>query len=350
MALFSRKPLMDPPPIEGRELILADLDGVVYRGKQSIPGAVEALNLAAADRTVGYVTNNAARTARAVAEQLSSFGLNVTEREIITSPQAAIQLLKERIPAPATILMVGGDGVEEELTKAGYTVTRSADDQPDAVVQGFAQHLGWSDLAEASFALQEGPNGEVIPWIATNTDWTFPLERGLAPGNGTLVSAVHTAVQRLPDFAGKPETPIFETAFDRFGTRNALMLGDRLDTDIQGAQAAGIASLHVLTGVDRPKQLLATPHGARPDYIVTSLTDMFEPYPATTVEKDGTVRVGKARVRMTGHVVNVVAEGDDPLNLLRAGCHAIWNSGLAIYGLKVPDVLIEDHWRFIHQR
>src|SRR5690606_19093900 len=131
----------------------------------------------------------------------------------------------------------------------------------------FAPHLGWKDLAEASFALQEGPNGETIPWIATNTDWTFPLERGIAPGNGTLVSAVHTAVQRLPEFAGKPETPIFETAFERFGTRNALMLGDRLDTDIQGASAAGIASVHVLTGVDRPKQLLATPKGARPDFI-----------------------------------------------------------------------------------
>lgn len=348
MALFSRKPKMDPAPIEGRELILADLDGVVYRGAQAIPGAVESLNRAASDMTVGYITNNASRTASAVAQQLTSFGLSVQPQEVITSPQAAVQLLKKTVPAPATILMIGGEGIDEELTRAGYQVTRTADDNPSAVVQGFAPHLGWSDLAEASFALQEGPNGEVIPWIATNTDWTLPLERGLAPGNGTLVSAVHTAVQRLPEFAGKPETPIFETAFERFGTRNALMIGDRLDTDIQGADASGIPSVHVLTGVDRPKQLLATPKGARPDYIIERLPALYDPYPATVIERDGTARVGGARVRMNGHVVVVVDEGDDPLNLLRAGCQAIWRSGLAIYGLKVPDVLLQDPWKFSH--
>lgn len=344
MALFSRKKPMVAAPIEGRELVLTDLDGVVYRGAIAIPGAVESLNRAATTAKLGYLTNNAARTVTVVAEQLRSFGLPATPDDVVTSPQAAVLLLQQRVPAPATILIVGGDGVEEELTRAGYRVTRSADDAPDAVVQGFAPHLGWADLAEASFALQEGPNGEQIPWIATNTDWTLPLERGLAPGNGTLVSAVHTAVQRLPEFAGKPETPIFETSFARFGTRNALMLGDRLDTDIQGAEASGIDSVHVLTGVDRPKQLLATPKGARPTYILETLDQLFEPYPDTVVDKSGVVRVGDAKVQMNGHVVRVVAEGDDALNLLRAGCQAIWRSGLAIYGLQVPDVLVEDHW------
>lgn len=332
-------------PVEDRQLILADLDGVVYRGEQAVPYAVDSLNRAAVHTTVGFLTNNASRTAENVASQLRGFGLQATADTVITSPQAAVKLLQQVVPAPATIFIVGGDGVEEELTRAGYRVTRSADDKPDAVVQGFAPQLAWKDLAEAAFALQEGPNGEQIPWIATNTDWTLPLERGLAPGNGTLVSAVHTAVQRLPDFAGKPETPIYETAFERFGTRNALMIGDRLDTDIQGASAVGIDSLHVLTGVDRPKQLLAAGKGMRPTYIVPTLKDMFDPYPATTVEKDGTVRVGKARVRMHGHIVKIISEGDDKLNFLRAGCQAIWRSGLAIYGLVVPEVLVEDHWK-----
>lgn len=345
MSLFSRKPSFDPAPVEGRELILTDLDGVVYRGQQAIPGAVDALVRSASQARLGYLTNNASRTAATVAEQLRDFGLPATPDDVITSPQAAVQLLKERVPAPATILMVGGDGIEEELLKAGYRVTRSADDNPDAVVQGFAQHLAWKDLAEAAFALQEQDDGTQLPWIATNTDWTLPLERGLAPGNGTLVSAVHTAVQRLPEFAGKPETPIYETAFERFGTRNVLMLGDRLDTDIQGANAAGIPSLHVLTGVDRPKQLLAASKGMRPDYIVPTLDHMFAPYPHTSIDRNGGVRVGKARVHMNGHIVEVKDEGDDPLNLLRAGCEAIWRSGLAIYGLKVPDVLLIDHWK-----
>src|SRR5690625_5085802 len=349
MNLFRKHPKTGPAPTEGKDLVLADLDGVVYRGALAVPGAVESLIRANETAQLGYITNNASKTVATVAETLRGFGLPADEHSVITSPQAAVKLLKNTVPPPATILIVGGDGIEEELVRAGYRVTRSADDEPAAVVQGFAPHLAWPDLAEAAFALQEGPNGEQIPWIATNTDWTLPLERGLAPGNGTLVSAVHTAVARLPEFAGKPETPIFETAFERFGTRNALMIGDRLDTDMQGANESGIESVHVLTGVDRPKQLLAAGQNMRPTYIVENLTKLFEPYPVTRVTNDGTVKVGRAKVRMNGHIVQVVAEGDDPLNLLRAGCEAIWRSGLAIYGLKVPDVLLIDHWRDAHR-
>ena len=123
------------------------------------------------------------------------------------------------------------------------------------------------------------------------------------------------------------------------------MIGDRLDTDIQGAKAAGIKAIHVLTGVDRPKQLLAAAQNMRPDFIVPTLADIFEPYPETKIASDGTVKIAKAKVRMRGHIVEVVSPGDDPLQLLRAACTAIWNSGLAIYGLVVPDELVVDHWR-----
>lgn len=344
-ALFRRSAPLLPAPVEGVELVLADLDGVVYKGAARIPGAVESLNLAAETRRVAYLTNNAARTDATVAEQLSGFGLRARPADIVTSPQAAVTLLAKQVPAGSRVLVVGGDGLVDELDKAGYEVTRSADDDPVAVVQGFAPHVGWQQLAEASFALAERPGRDPLPWIATNTDWTIPVERGLAPGNGTLVSAVHTAVARLPEFAGKPETPIYETAFDRFGTRNALMVGDRLDTDIKGARAAGIPALHVLTGVDRPKQLVAAAEGMRPDYIVETLAGLHEPYPESETLRDGTVRVGAAKVRMDGHVVSVVSEGDSAIDLLRAGCGAIWASGLAIYGLKVPEILYEDHWR-----
>ncbi|MGJ0203516.1 HAD-IIA family hydrolase [Leucobacter sp. gxy201] len=346
MGLFGRKrDETGPAPIDGRELVLADLDGVVYRGEGAIPGAIESLNLAAESLRVAYLTNNASRTDHTVAEHLQQLGLRPTAEDIVTSPQAAVALLAEFAPAGSKVLVVGGDGLIDELEKAGYSWTRTAEDGLAAVLQGFAPHVGWEDLAEASYALAEGPNGEQLPWIATNTDWTIPRARGIAPGNGTLVSAVHTAVQRLPVFAGKPETPIYEAAFDRFGTRNALMVGDRLDTDIKGAVAAGIPSLQVLTGVDRPKQLLAASKDMRPDFIVPTLAEMHEPYPVAETLRDGTVRVGSAKVRMDGHIVVVVAEGESPLDLLRAGCLAIWASGLAIYGLKVPEILIEDHWR-----
>lgn len=345
MGLFGKKAApMGDSPLSGRELLLADLDGVVYKGPGAIPGAIEELNRAAESVPLGYITNNASRTDQTVADHLRELGLQPRREDIVTSPQAAVTLLAQTVPAGSRVLVVGGDGLVDELHKGGFEVTRSADDDPAAVVQGFAPHVGWEHLAEAAFALAEQPGRAQLPWIATNTDWTIPVARGLAPGNGTLVSAVHTAVQRLPVFAGKPETAIFETAFERFGTRNALMLGDRLDTDIKGAQAAGIPSLHVLTGVDRPKQLVAASQDMHPDYIVASLAELHEPYPTTVFLKDGAAQVGTAVVRMNGHIVEVVDEGDAPLNLLRAGCAAIWASGLAIYGLKVPEILYEDHW------
>lgn len=344
MAMFRRETAVGPEPIHGYELVLADLDGVVYKGGAEIPDAVPSLNRVTETARVGYVTNNAARTDETVAAQLRSFGLHANAADIITSPQAAIQVLRDKVAPGALIMVVGGPGITVELEKAGYRHTRNADDGPDAVLQGFSPELAWKDLAEAAFALQEFPGQEPIPWVATNTDWTLPQERGLAPGNGTMVSAVHTAVQRLPEFAGKPETPIFEAAFERFGSRNALMIGDRLDTDIQGAVASGIDALHVLTGVDRPKQLLAAAKNMRPKFIVPTLAGMFEKYPETIVRKDGAHQIGDARVRMDGHIVQVVREGTDPLNLLRAACSAIWASGLAIYGLKVPEILVEDHW------
>ena len=344
MSLFGKKPELGPSPIEGKDLLLADLDGVVYRGAKQIEFAVDALTRASTTMRLGYITNNAARTDATVAEQLASFGLPLEPRDVVTSPQAAVKLLAQTVSAGSTLMVVGGEGLTYELERAGFRVTRSADDSPAAVVQGFAPEVGWAELAEASFALQNNtaPDGSELPWIATNTDWTFPLERGTAPGNGTLVSAVHIAVGRLPVFAGKPQTPIFETAFDRFATRNALMIGDRLDTDIQGARAAGIESALVLTGIDRPKQLLAAAEPQRPNYILRDLRELDQPYPATKVGRDQAITVGNAKVKMDAHHVVVVNEGDNRLDLLRAGCEAIWRSGLAIYGLQVPEILYED--------
>ncbi len=338
MALFRQKTTPSgPTPIEGVELILADLDGVVYKGAHAIPHAIDSLNRASETARVAYITNNASRTDASVAAHLSELGLSVQPTDVVTSPQAAVTLLAGLVPAGATVLVVGGEGLVVEVERAGFVVTRSADDEPAAVIQGFAPELGWAQLAEAAFALA-APEGEAgIPWVATNTDWTIPVARGLAPGNGTLVSAVHTAVGRLPVFAGKPEVAIFEEAFTRYGSKNALMIGDRLDTDILGARRAGIRSVQVLTGVDRPKQLVAADKTMRPDFIVNDLRQLHEPYPETIVSpKDGSVSVGGAEVRLRGNIVEIVRAGDDKLNLLRAGCAAIWNSGLMIYALEVP--------------
>lgn len=327
-------------PLEGRDALLLDLDGVVYTGAASIPFAVESITRAADFVRVGYITNNASRTDESVAEHLRAFGLDVLARDIVTSPQAAVRVLSTLIDPGALVFVVGGDGLVSELDAAGFRMTRSADDGPAAVIQGFAPHVGWEQLAEASFALHTG-----IPWVATNTDWTIPVERGVAPGNGTLVSAVHLAVGRMPVFAGKPETAIFDVARERFAATNPLVVGDRLDTDILGGKRAGLATALVLTGIDRAKQVLAAPPTMQPDYIVGDLRELFTPYPAVIEEVDAegirTVEVGDAVVRMKGHVVRVARAGDDPLNLLRAGAASIHRSGLQIYGLDIDEMLME---------
>ncbi|GIT81418.1 haloacid dehalogenase [Leifsonia sp. LS1] len=337
MALF-RRSAETATPLDGVDLVLADLDGVVYKGPDAIPFAVESLNRAAETVRVGYITNNASRTDASVAEHLSDLGLHVQPADVVTSPQAAVRLLGAHVAPGATILVIGGAGLVDEVEKGGFTVTRSADDEPAAVIQGFAPEVGWAQLAEAAFALQ-GRSDEERPWIATNTDWTIPVARGIAPGNGTLVSAVHTAAGRLPLVAGKPEVAIFEEAVSRFGAGKPLFIGDRLDTDILGANRAGIDSVLVLTGIDRAKQLIAADANARPTYILGDLRGLAQPYPATSVARDGAVTVGDATVAVEGNDVRIRAEGTDELNLLRAACAAIWNSGRAIYGLEVPERL-----------
>jgi len=296
------------------------------------------MNLAGKAARLGYITNNASRTALSVAEHLSSLGLTVVAEDVVTSPQAAVVLLAKEIPAGSTVLIVGGAGLIEEVEKAGFVPTFSAEENPAAVIQGFAPEVGWVHLAEATFALHTG-----IPWVATNTDWTIPVARGTAPGNGTLVSAVHTAVGRLPIVAGKPEAAIFEVAVKRFGASTPLFIGDRLDTDILGSNRAGIESALVLTGIDQAKQVLAADANSRPRYILGDLRELHETYPETieTTDADGIVstQVGDAIVLRSGTELRIAALGDDRLNLLRAGAAAIWNSGASIYAITVPPEL-----------
>ena len=323
-------------PLTGVDLVLADLDGLLYQGQRPIPHAVESLRKAGKSALVGYITNNASRTPASVAEQITQLGLPATADDVVTSPQAALRVLSRLVPAGSLVLVVGGPGLSSEVERAGFRITRVADESPDAVIQGFSPEVGWSDLAQASFALQRRPE---IPWVATNTDWSIPVEGGIAPGNGALVSAVHLAVGRLATFAGKPEKEIFDVALERFGPiGDALMIGDRLDTDILGANRAGIRSALVLTGIDSPKTLLASDDSQRPTYVLEDLRDLHKPYPEISRSEDSdgvlTVEVGRAVVRRKGHVIRVARSGRK-IDLIRAGATIIHDSGLKIFGLDV---------------
>lgn len=323
-------------PLEGVGLVLADLDGVLYQGQRPLDHAVASLTKAAKRARLGFITNNASRTPEFVARQIAGFGLSAQPEDVVTSPQAAIRVLSRLIEPGSLVLVVGGEGLTSEVERAGFRMTRLADESPDAVIQGFSPEVGWTDLAQASFALQRRSE---IPWVATNTDWSIPVEGGVAPGNGALVSAVHLAVGRLATFAGKPEKEIFDVALERFGpVGDALMIGDRLDTDILGANRAGIRSALVLTGIDTPKTLLASDESQRPTYVLEDLRELHKPYPETIRSEDSdgvqTVEVGRAVVRRKGHVIRVARPGKR-IDLIRAGATIIHDSGLKIFGLDV---------------
>ncbi len=303
--------------------LLLDLDGVIYVGANAVPGAVETVATAAAQGIdVGYVTNNASRTPSDVAEHLAELGVPASVSQVTTSAQAGARLLVDQLPAGSRVLAVGGAGVAAALLEVGLNpvdTTAAGIGREDlaAVMQGFGKQVEWHDLAQASFAVSQG-----IPWVATNVDLTIPVEQGIAPGNGALVAAVEIATQRKPQVAGKPFPTIMRFAAEQVSGTKPLVVGDRIDTDIQGAVAADLPAAMVLTGVSGALDLWrAEPH-QRPDYLMSDLTDLFEPVPDVrcTAEGvqfgDGTVRTNSGYLEATGNAVDAIW----------AAAHLIWSS------------------------
>jgi len=321
--------------IDSFDSLLLDLDGVVYRGKKAIAGAVESITKAQRlGKSVGYITNNASRTPSQIAMQLREFGISVEDHQIIGSARAAAKLLAGKIPSGSKVLVVGGEGLRTEVEALGFSLVASSEELPSAVIQGFSPEVGWKDLAEAAFAIQ---NGAI--WIATNQDWTLPLEKGIAPGNGTLVGAVHTAVGILPEFAGKPFRPIFDSALSELGFQKPLVIGDRLDTDIKGAVAAGLESAAVLTGIAGNKELLGAKSDERPNYILTDLSELFSDYPKPKRTKSS-VSFGQSEVEIIGDRLMISAGNPSAVDTIRAATDLVWSSGRPIYGLQVDAKLL----------
>ena len=318
------------------DTLLADLDGVVYEGKKAIEPAPSVISQFQREGIkVGYVTNNSSRRPETIAEQLIGFGIETLPSQVIGSAQTGVELLATLIPAGAKVLVVGGDGLRTAVTLAGFELVASAADKPAGVIQGFAPDVSWRDLAEASYSIQGGAK-----WVATNGDWTIPQEHGIAPGNGTLVSAVHTAVGILPPFAGKPEPQIFHTAVAQMGSKRALFVGDRIDTDITGANRAGIDSVLVMTGISTRKEVLGIKAEGRPKFIIGDLSELTRKYPEPKATKRG-YKVGKTLVELLGTKVRVVDGDPKSLDALRAACAVIYNCELPIYALDVEPALYE---------
>jgi glycerol 3-phosphatase-2 len=322
--------------IEGYDALFADLDGVVYEGGKAIEHAVETLvKLGDRGLQVGYVTNNSSRKPETIADQISGYGISVSPEQVVSSGQTGVELLKTLVPTGSKVLVVGGEGLRTYTEAGGFELVEDSTQKPDAVIQGFSPDVSWKHLAEAAYSIQNGAK-----WVATNQDWTIPQERGIAPGNGTLVSAVHTAVGQLPLVAGKPEVAIFQTAKERFGSKRPLFVGDRIDTDILGSNRAGIDSVLVMTGISKPKEMLATKEDSHPTYVIQDLRELLVPYVHPKKTKFG-YSLRNAEVELLGNKVRVVSGVPKSLDVLRCACFVIWNSGFAIHALDVDASIYE---------
>ncbi|MEY9967460.1 glycerol 3-phosphatase-2 [Streptacidiphilus sp. MAP12-16] len=308
---------------------LLDLDGVVYAGPRAIDHAVESLAQAReAGMRLAYVTNNASRTPQAVASHLSELGVPAEPSDVITSAQAAARLVSGKVPQGSAVLVIGGEGLVEAVRERGMRPVRSLDDGPLAVVQGYDPTVGWEQLAEASYAVAQG-----LPWVASNTDLTIPTARGTAPGNGTLVAAVRTATGVEPEVAGKPLPPMHHETVIRTGAKHPLVVGDRLDTDIEGAFNGGVDSLLVFTGVSRAEELPEAPPKYRPTYVAADLRGLLRVQPELRAGADGSYSCGGWTVVVReGELSLGEARGEDPYDGLRALCAAAWATADATGG------------------
>ncbi|MEO6795005.1 MAG: HAD-IIA family hydrolase [Mycobacterium sp.] len=304
------------------DCLLLDLDGTVFRGAEPTEGAVE--TLAQVQSRALFITNNSSRGAAEVAAHLSELGFTAEAADVVTSAQIAADLLAGQLSAGSRVLVVGTESLAAEITAVGLEPVRLASDDPAAVVQGLSTETAWADLAEAALALRAG-----AVWMATNVDKTLPSERGLLPGNGSMVAALRTATDAEPQVAGKPGPALFTDALTRGEFYAPLVVGDRLDTDIAAANAAELPSLMVLTGVNSARDAVGALAAHRPIYIGHDLRALhlgaavlaIGPQPQWQVSvTSGSVTVGAAQPD---------ADDGDGLSIVRALAAAVWDGELA---------------------
>jgi HAD superfamily hydrolase (TIGR01450 family) len=292
----------DGPLWDRYDLAMLDLDGVVYIGPNAIPGVPA--HLEAAERAgmhLAYITNNASRPPDVVAEHLVRLGVDARVDDVVTSAQAAARLVAERVPQGSPVYVIGGAGLFVALTELGLVPVQQIDDLPVAVVSGFAPDLRWETVIDGAILVRRG-----LPWVASNTDATVPTAHGPGLGNGVLVGVVAAYAGRQPVVAGKPQPPLFRETVLRVGGSRPLVVGDRLDTDIQGAVGAGYDSLLVMTGVTGVAELTSAPPELRPTYVGSTLAALGTPHPVPDAQDDTvslggwTAGVADGRLTVTG--------------------------------------------------
>lgn len=308
--------------LEAHDVAFFDLDGVIYLGPVAVPGAVPGIEaVKAAGLRVMYVTNNAARSASTVAEHLNALGFPAGPDDLITSAQVAVGILAEQLPSGSVLLVAGSPNLVDLVASTGFVVTSSADDRPVAVLQGYDPLMSWPRLDEAAIAVQRGAT-----WYATNDDANRPTDRGLVPGLGAALAVVGSTVRHRPVVFGKPHPPMLDYAIRHTGAERPIFVGDRIDTDIVGANTAGMPSLLVFTGAHGKRELVEAGPGQRPSFIGSDLRALLEP-PRTAAQQGHAWGCGAAIAQLKDG--GIALEGDfdsEPgqLDALWALANLVW--------------------------
>ncbi len=289
------------------DCVLFDLDGVVYRGTEPVPGAVEGIGfLRERSIPLSFVTNNAARTPETVAERISSLGISTTIAEVTTSAMVLAARLAEKYGTRALIYLIGAAGLATALESEGLRTTRRLDDGPVAIAQGLDPEIDYATIVGACDAVRSG-----LDWWASNPDYSMPGPTGQVPGNGAFVEMISRLTGERPTIVGKPSPHMLEHAASRLGATRPLMVGDRLDTDIEGGNAAGYETALVLTGVHDIHDALQAPAGLRPSYVLPSLRGLARLIAAsgTLVDTEPSPAMTNAPIDATPPATDAVGTG-----------------------------------------
>ncbi|KRF32469.1 HAD-IIA family hydrolase [Nocardioides sp. Soil805] len=324
--------------LESYDLAMFDLDGVVYVSGAAIDGVPDRLRrVREAGVHLAFVTNNASRTPEKVAANLDRLGIEAQPTDVVTSAQAAARVVRERFGAGAHVLLLGGAGLEAALEAEDLVAQSEPDDDTVVVVSGYGPDVLWKDIMRAATLVKGG-----LPYVASNTDMTIPTDYGQAPGHGMLVRAISEFAGIEPVVAGKPSRPLLDETVRRVGGQRPLMVGDRLDTDIEGAHAVEVDSLLVMTGVTHLAELVAAGPGERPTYVSADLEGLFEPHRVPEAA-DGTVELGGWTARVLDGRLQVDGDGAAS-DFWRAVAVAGWThldetgEAASVDGVSVPEV------------
>lgn len=353
------------PLSEAFSLALLDLDGVVYRGGNSVEYAAESIECAQKrGMFIEYTTNNSSRFQAVVAKQLESFGLSVKPWQIITSSVVAARMVARHVEPASRVLVLGAEHLLEEVKRVGLQPVDSCKDNPQAVIQGWYPQMTWQEMAEVSFAVEHGAK-----YFVTNRDLTIPRELGIAPGCGSMIQAVINATGVEPiSSAGKPESAMYDearllvaanaehaktefesvdehyTEKDEFGNpvisiSKSLAVGDRLDTDIEAGTRGGYESLLVLTGVTNPRMLMLAPKHLRPSFVSKDLRGLNESHNCPEKVDEHTFICENAKAELTDNRIIEVNNLND-CNALRAACALTWSlqdNGESLENYTLPE-------------